>query len=224
MNFRHCVAGDQWPDPANPLRIAQSLLLQLARATRHLRAAWSFTHFPMGPANQATLKLAAAKGLVVNASTESRSRAAALVRQGIPAVCVVAPDAPAVFHHEGVRFVACSASRSGRKVPCSSCGGSLQLRAAGSVGRGIHLSRHSVQQGGPMVVRHPLREALTIHCAARNGQHGGLGGVDTRGQLHPIQHQGDLQRGVSDALVPVHKGVVLDEREAERSGLAISPG
>jgi hypothetical protein len=121
--FRHCVAGDQWPDPAVPLRIDQAPLLKLARATRHLRAAWSFTHFPMGPANQATLRLAAAKGLVVNASTESRSVAAALVRQGIPAVCVVPPEAPAVFWHGGVRFVACPASRGGRKVQCISCGG-----------------------------------------------------------------------------------------------------
>ena len=39
------------PDAANPLRIDQALLLQLARATRHLRAAWSFTHFPMSPEN-----------------------------------------------------------------------------------------------------------------------------------------------------------------------------
>jgi hypothetical protein len=114
--FRHCVAGDRWPDPSDPLRIDQALLLQLAKATRHLRAAWSYTHFPMEPANQATLRLSAAKGLVVNASTESRSRAAALVRQGIPAICVVPSDAAAVFHHEGVRFVACPASRSGRKV------------------------------------------------------------------------------------------------------------
>ena len=41
------------PDAANPLRIDQALLLQLARATRHLRAAWSFTHLPRGPENQA---------------------------------------------------------------------------------------------------------------------------------------------------------------------------
>ena len=46
--FRHCVAGDQWPDPADPLRIDQALLLQLARATRHLRAAWSYTHNEVG--------------------------------------------------------------------------------------------------------------------------------------------------------------------------------
>ncbi|QPN56589.1 hypothetical protein I1E95_16300 [Synechococcus sp. CBW1107] len=124
--FRHCVAGDQWPEPANPLRIDQGLLLQLAKATRHLRAAWSYTHFPMGPANQATLRLAAAQGLVINASTESRSVAAGLQRQGIPVVCVVPPDAPAVFRHQGVRFVACPASRrgrGGRKIQCISCGG-----------------------------------------------------------------------------------------------------
>jgi len=121
--FRHCVAGDQWPDPADPPRIDQALLLQLARATRHLRAAWSYTHFPMGPANQATLRQAAERGLVVNASTESRSQAAELQRQGIPAVCVVAPEAPAVFRHESVRFVACPASRPHSGVQCSSCAG-----------------------------------------------------------------------------------------------------
>ena len=104
---------------------------------RSLRAAWSYTHFPMGPANQATLRLAAAKGLVVNASTESRSTAAALVRQGIPAVCVMPSDAPAVFWHEGVRFVACPGDRSGRKVQCISCGGRFGLPLCAQVDRGF---------------------------------------------------------------------------------------
>ena len=98
--FRNCVARDQWPDPADPLRFDQAL------------------------------RLAAAKGLVVNASTESRSRAAALLRQGIPAVCVVPPDAPAVFRHEGVRFVACPASRSGRRVQCISSAAALAFPSA----------------------------------------------------------------------------------------------
>jgi hypothetical protein len=57
------------------------------------------------------------------ASTESRSQAAELQRQGIPAVCVVPSDAPAVFRHQGVRSVACPASRPGSGVSCSSCGG-----------------------------------------------------------------------------------------------------
>jgi hypothetical protein len=137
--FRHCVAGDQWPDPVDPLRIDQALLLQLARACRHLRAAWSFTHFPMGPANQATIRLAAAKGLVVNASTESRSKAAALLRQGIPVVCVVPADAPPVFRHEGVRFVACPACRSlpsaRKRIQCISCGGRFGLPLCAQAGR-----------------------------------------------------------------------------------------
>jgi hypothetical protein len=67
---------------------------------------------------------------VVNASTESRSIAAELQRDGIPAVCVVPPDAPAVFRHEGMRFVACPASRrfkGGRKIQCISCGGRFGL-------------------------------------------------------------------------------------------------
>jgi hypothetical protein len=128
--FRHCVAGDQWPDPADPLRIGQALMLQLARATRHLHAAWSLPHFPKDPANQATLKLAAAKGLVVHTSTESRSTAAALVRQGIPAVCVVPPDVPAVFRHEGVRFVACPASRAAARCSASAAAAALALPSA----------------------------------------------------------------------------------------------
>jgi hypothetical protein len=154
--FRHCVAGDQWPDSADPLRIDQALLLQLAKAARHLRAAWSYTHFPMGPANQATLRLAAAKGLVVNASTESRSIAAALVRQGIPAVCVVPSDAPAVFRHEGVRFVACPASRSGRKVQCISCGGRFGIPLCAQADRGfvITFPAHGARAG-----------AAAAHCS-----------------------------------------------------------
>jgi len=145
--FRHYVAGDQWPDLSDPLRIDQGLLLQLARATRHLRAAWSYTHVPMSPANQATLRL------VVNASTESRSKAAALVRQSIPAVSVVPPDAPAVFCHEGVRFVACPASRSGRKIQCISCGGRF----------GIPLC---AQADRPFVITFPAHGARAAAAAA----------------------------------------------------------
>jgi len=153
--FRHCVAGDQWPDPADPLRIDQALLLQLARATRHLRAAWSFTHYPMSPENQAALRQAAAKGLVVNASTESRRAAAALVRQGIPAVCVVPSDAPAVFHHEGVRFVACPACRSGAgpRIQCSSCGGRFGLPLCAQADR-------------PFVISFPAHGARAAAAAA----------------------------------------------------------
>ncbi len=75
-----------------------------------------------------------------------------------------------------------------------------------------------------------LREGLPIHGPAGDGQHHGLGGIDPCGQLQTVQHQGEFQRGVSDALVPVHKGVVLDEGEAEcgrfgdQVGIEISTG
>ena len=135
--FRHCVAGDQWPDPADPLQIDQALLLQLARATRHLRAAWSYSHYPMDPANRQTLQLAAKQGLVVNASTESQAQAAALQRSGIPAVCVVAPDSPPVFERDGVRFVECPHSRSGGRIQCSSCGGRFGIPLCAIADRGF---------------------------------------------------------------------------------------
>ncbi len=128
--FRYCVAGDQWPDPAAPLRIDQALLLQLARATRHLRAAWSFTHFPMGPENQDAVRQAAAKGLVVNAPTESRSVAAALVRQGIPAVCVVPPDAPAVFRHEACGSWPAPPAAAAARCSASAAAGASVFRSA----------------------------------------------------------------------------------------------
>ena len=74
-----------------------------------------------------------------------------------------------------------------------------------------------------MVVRDPLCESPPIHLTAGNGQHGCLGGVDAGGQLHAIQHQGDLQRGMTDALVLVHKGVVLDKREGECGSFGDQP-
>jgi hypothetical protein len=133
-----------------------ALLLQLAKATRHLRAAWSYTHFPMGPENQAAVRQAAAKGLVINASTESRSVAAGLQRQGIPVVCVVPPDAPAVFRHQGVRFVACPATRPASGVQCSSCGGRWGLPLCAQAARSF-------------VVTFPAHGALAVaaarHCS-----------------------------------------------------------
>jgi len=154
--FRHCVAGDQWPEPADPLRIDRALLLQLAGASRQLRAAWSYSHYPMDAANRQTLQLAAAAGLVVNASSESRSAAAQLHRCGIPAVCVVPPDAPAVFEHGGVRFVQCPHSRSGGRIQCSSCGGRFGLPLCAIADR-------------PFVITFPAHGARALAAASRCG-------------------------------------------------------
>lgn len=92
----------------------------------------------MGPENQAAVQQAAAKGLVSNASIKSRTVAATLVRQGLSAVCVVPPDAPALFRHQGVRFVACTANRRGEggfRVQCISCGGRWGLPLCTQVDR-----------------------------------------------------------------------------------------
>ncbi|MFM7549481.1 MAG: hypothetical protein ACKO8I_11570 [Cyanobacteriota bacterium] len=151
--FRHCVAGDQWPEPADPLRIDRALLLQLAGASRHLRAAWSYSHMPMDAVNQATVKQAAARGLVVNASTESRTVAAELHRQGIAAVCVVPAGTPPVFEHQGVRFIECPHSRSGGTVQCIGCGGRF----------GIPLC---AQAARPFVVTFPAHGARAAAAAA----------------------------------------------------------
>lgn len=158
--FRHCIAGDQWSDPIDPLRIDQALLNQLARACRHLRAAWSFTHFPMETANQATIRLAAAKGLVINASTESRATATDLARQGNPAVCVVPTDTPAVFRHEGVRFVACPAYLSvpsrRKRIQCINCGGRFGLPLCAQADREFVIT---------FPAHGPRADAAAAHCS-----------------------------------------------------------
>ncbi len=77
---------------------------------------------------------------MVNASTESGSVAAALVRQGIPMVCVMPRDAPAVFRHEGVRVGACPAGNQGsgiRNVQCISVGGHFGLALCAQADRGF---------------------------------------------------------------------------------------
>lgn len=118
--LRHNVTGDLIHRSG---AVVTSALLALAAASRHLAAAWTFTHHLRTPANRAAFQAAAAAGLVVNCSTESRSEAARLHNSGMPAVCVVPPDAPAVFHHDGVRFVVCPASRKGSDIQCINCGG-----------------------------------------------------------------------------------------------------
>jgi hypothetical protein len=113
----------------------------------------------MSPENRATVRQAAAKGLVVNASTESRSIAAGLQRQGIPAVCVVPPDAPAVFRHEGVRFVACPASRlgrGGRKIQCISCGGRMGIPLCAQANRAFVIT---------FPAHGPRAAAAAVHCS-----------------------------------------------------------
>jgi hypothetical protein len=124
--FRHNVAGDLWHDAG---RINAKLLRRLADATRHLRAAWTYSHHLRTPENVAAIRSAIRRGFVVNLSTESRAEAARLAKRGLPVVCVVPPGTPAHFTEGGVRFRQCPATFDGSPTQCVSCGGGLPLCA-----------------------------------------------------------------------------------------------
>ena len=120
--FRHNVAGDLWHDRETG-RIDHSKILGLARATSHLKAAWTYTHHRLDAANRLSLEVARRMGFVVNASCEDAVTAVALVKEGIPAVAVVPSDFSGTVTVDGVRVVQCPATREGSAVTCATCGG-----------------------------------------------------------------------------------------------------
>lgn len=124
--LRHNVAGDLWHTAG---RIQADLLRRLADATRHLSAAWTYTHHLRTPANLAAIRSALRRGFTVNLSTESRTEAARYARRGYPTVCVVPEDAPPVFTHRGVKFRQCPATFDGSPTQCATCGGGIPLCA-----------------------------------------------------------------------------------------------
>lgn len=124
--FRHNVAGDLWHTAG---RIEAPLLRRLADATKHLRAAWTYTHHLRTPANLAAVRSARRRGFVVNLSTESRTEAARFSKRGYATVCVVPEGTPPVFHHDGVKFRQCPATFDGSPTQCASCGGGTPLCA-----------------------------------------------------------------------------------------------
>jgi hypothetical protein len=124
--FRHNVAGDLWHQLG---KIDRDLLLSLANATRHLKAAWTYTHHLRTRENVAAIRSAIRRSFTVNLSTESRAEAARLVKRGLPVVCVVAPDAAPNFTYQGVKFRQCPATFDGSPTQCSTCGGGIPLCA-----------------------------------------------------------------------------------------------
>ena len=126
--FRHNVGGDLWHVAGV---IQQELLQGLAAATRHLKAAWTYTHHLRTPENLATIKASNDAGFTVNLSTEVKSEAAAFTKQGFPVVCIVPADAPANFEVDGVQFRQCPATFDGSPTQCKTCGGGTPLCARG---------------------------------------------------------------------------------------------
>jgi hypothetical protein len=118
--FRHNEAGDL---PHRDGWIDFAALSAIARAVRHLRAKWSYTHHRLDIGNNAYFINETNKtGFVVNTSHQSLSEAAAAHLDDLPAVCVV-PEGHKPFTHKGVRFIQCPATLPGSKVQCVDCGG-----------------------------------------------------------------------------------------------------
>ena len=124
--FRHNIGGDLWHIAG---RIQEELLQKLAAATRHLKAAWTYTHHLRTPENLAAIKASNNAGFTINLSTEVRSEAAAFAKQGFPVVCIVPKDTPAKFEVDGVQFRQCPATFNGSPTQCKNCGGGIPLCA-----------------------------------------------------------------------------------------------
>lgn len=125
--LRHNVAGDLWPDPYFPKQIDPRLLGLLSRATKHLYAAWTYTHHTLegvdGASNTVSIKFAEAQGFIVNVSTESKDLAAELHKKGFMVTVVQPEGLPTAFRHNGVKFVQCPATLPGSQITCTTCGG-----------------------------------------------------------------------------------------------------
>lgn len=124
--FRHNITGDLWHLLGV---IDRALVLKLAKAAKHLKAAWCFTHHLPTPANLETIRASNSEGFTINLSTESRYTAAELHKQGLPVVCVVPEDAPQAFTYEGVKFRQCPATLEDSVIQCRNCGNGTPLCA-----------------------------------------------------------------------------------------------
>ena len=126
--FRHNIGGDLWHQGGE---IRSDLLQKLAAATRHLKAAWTYTHHLRSKPNLRAVKMATNMGFTINLSTEVKSEAASFAKKGYPVVCVVPEDAPAKFEVDGVVFRQCPATFNGSPTQCKTCGGGTPLCARG---------------------------------------------------------------------------------------------
>lgn len=126
--FRHNIGGDLWHTGGV---IRADLLQQLAAATKHLKAAWTYTHHLRSKTNLSAVKMATNMGFTVNLSTEVRSEAATFAKKGFPVVCIVPEGTPPNFEVDGVKFRQCPATFDGSPTQCKTCGGGTPFCAMG---------------------------------------------------------------------------------------------
>jgi len=84
--------------------------------------AFGYSHYPRTAENLATLRAMADRGATVSASCESLAEADRIMDAGVPAVAVVASDAPKHGHTPaGRRWIVCPAQLG--DMTCAGCGG-----------------------------------------------------------------------------------------------------
>lgn len=117
--FRGSIVGDQWHVNGE---IIESLFKKFVRALKHLAKKWTYTHHLLTPHNQKLLRWSNSKGFTINLSTESKTQAANLFKEGWPVCCVTEENLPTSYTHDGVRFVECPHSVDNGATQCATCG------------------------------------------------------------------------------------------------------
>lgn len=125
--FRHDIAGDLWHIKDSPGLIDPELTLDLARATTHLRAAWTYTHHDLdgvnGILNKKVILDAQRLKFIINVSTESLSQAIKRKKEGYQVTVVQKSGLKTAFRQDGVQFVQCPATLPDSTTTCETCGG-----------------------------------------------------------------------------------------------------
>ena len=124
--FRHNIAGDLWNYEGE---ILAAYFADLVRAVSHLPRKWTYTHLLLTPHNAHMLKWSNKEGFTVNLSTESKSTAAALFKEGWPVCCVTEKGLKPSYKRRGVQFKQCPQSLPNSTIQCSTCGNGSPLCA-----------------------------------------------------------------------------------------------
>ena len=116
--WRHNVSGDL-PGVDNDIDAIK--LAELVDASRHARG-FTYTHKPMTPANQESVKQANDKGFTINLSANNLAHADELKALNVaPVTVVVTADSPLTqFTPAGNKVIVCPAQRKDN-VTCASC-------------------------------------------------------------------------------------------------------
>lgn len=116
--WRFGVVGDL---PGNGVTLCRDSVMKLARANKR-RPVLAYSHYPVTPANLATLKAAKDAGMVINSSCDSVDAIKAARAAGVPAVTYTsADDTRKAWTDDGLRFVTCPNQSTKAAPQCKDC-------------------------------------------------------------------------------------------------------